>query len=182
MPFRVGLLVCIVAGFFCPSTSFAVFFGQPITEAVKQLGTVAAYNVGHAQMLPFFIGGWLVNTAYCLYLLRKNRSFGAFNAPGATGNVMKAIAMAVLFVVGMVLYIVATSLYLTGGSGAVVGWPVFMGATILISNLLGILSDEWKDVGAHTYAWLYGGVALLMLAVVLASTSNLFLAHSVTAS
>jgi L-rhamnose-H+ transport protein len=181
VPFKVGLLVCIVAGFFCPSTNFAVFFGQPITEAVKKLGTVAAYNVGHAQMLPFFIGGWLVNTAYCLHLLRKNGSFGNFSAPGASGNLLKAVAMAVLFVVGMVLYIVATSLYLTGGSGAVVGWPVFMGATILISNLLGVFSGEWKGVSRRTYSWLYGGVALLILAVALASLSNLFLAKTGTA-
>lgn len=174
--FKVGLLVCIVAGFFCPSTNFAVFFGQPISAAVVQLGTVAAYNVGHAQMLPFFIGGWIVNTAYCVYLLRKNRSFSNFTAPGAAGNVFKAISMAVLFVVGMVLYIVATSLYLTGGSGAVVGWPVFMGATIMIANLLGVISGEWKGASRRALGWLYGGVALLILAVTLASLSNLFLA------
>jgi L-rhamnose-H+ transport protein len=174
VPFKVGLLVCIVAGFFCPSTNFAVFFGQPITEAVKQLGTVAPYNVGHAQMLPFFLGGWLVNTAYCLYLLRKHESFANFSASGSFSNVAKAVVMAVLFVGGMVLYVVATSLYLSGGSGAVVGWPVFMGATILISNLLGVFSGEWKGVGRRVYGWLYGGVALLILAVVLASLSNLF--------
>jgi hypothetical protein len=53
---------------------------------------------------------------------------------------------------------------------------VFMGATILISNLLGVFSGEWKAVSRRAYAWLYGGVALLILAVVLASLSNLFLA------
>jgi L-rhamnose-H+ transport protein len=178
VPFKVGLLVCIVAGFFCPSTNFAVFFGQPITEAVKELGTVAPYNVGHAQMLPFFLGGWLVNTAYCLHLMRKNNSLGRFGDSQTSSNVAKAAVMAVLFVGGMVLYVVATSLYLTGGSGAVVGWPVFMGATILISNLLGVFSGEWKGVSGRVYAWLYGGVALLFLAVVLASLSNLFLAKS----
>lgn len=176
VPFKVGLVVCIVAGFFCPSTNFAVFFGQPITVAVAKLGTVAAYNVGHAQMLPFFIGGWIVNTAYCLHLLRKHRSLANFSAEGSAANVLKAVAMAVLFVVGMVLYIVATSLYLTGGSGAVVGWPVFMGATIMIANLLGVVSGEWKGASRRALSWLYGGVALLILAVVLASLSNLFLA------
>ena len=180
--FKVGLLVCIVAGFFCPSTNFAVFFGQPITTAVAKLGNVASYNVGHAQMLPFFVGGWIVNTAYCVYLLRKNASFGNFAASGSSANLVKAIAMAVLFVAGMVLYVVATSLYLTGGSGAVVGWPVFMGATILVANLLGVISGEWKGASSRAYGWLYGGVALLILAVTLASLSNLFLATSVRAS
>jgi len=107
-------------------------------------------------MLPFFIGGWLVNTAYCFHLLRKNKSFGNFSAPGSFSNVMKAVAMSLLFVVGMVLYIVATSLYLIGGSGAVVGWPVFMAATIMIANLLGVISGEWKGASRRTFAWLYG--------------------------
>jgi hypothetical protein len=78
--------------------------------------------------------------------------------------------------VGMVLYIVATSLYLTGGAGAVVGWPIFMGATITASTLLGVFSGEWKSVSRRTFGWLLAGVALLILAVVLASLSNLFLA------
>ena len=76
----------------------------------------------------------------------------------------------------------ATSLYLTGGSGAVVGWPVFMGATILVANLLGVISGEWKGASSRAYGWLYGGVALLILAVTLASLSNLFLATGVRAT
>jgi len=174
VPFKIGLLICIVAGIFCPSTNFAVFFGQPITEEVKKLGTVAAYNVGYAMLLPWFIGGWIVNTAYCLHLLRKNKSFGNFSADGGGGNIFKAFIMSALFMVGMVLYIIATSLYLTGGAGAVVGWPIFMGATITASTLLGVFSGEWRGVSRRALGWLYGGVALLILAVVLASLSNFF--------
>jgi hypothetical protein len=178
VPFRIGLLICIVAGIFCPSTNFAVFFGQPITEEVKTLGTVAAYNVGYAMLLPWFIGGWIVNTAYCLHLLRKNKSFGNFSADGCGGNIFKAFIMSTLFTVGMVLYIIATSLYLTGGAGAVVGWPIFMGATITASTLLGVFSGEWQGVSRRALGWLFGGVALLILAVVLASLSNFFKAAS----
>jgi L-rhamnose-H+ transport protein len=135
---------------------------------------VAAYNVGYAMLLPWFIGGWLVNTGYCLYLLKQNKSFGNFTAPGGGGNVLKAVAMSLLFMVGMVLYIIATSLYLTGGAGAVVGWPIFMGATITASTLLGVFTREWKGVSSRTCGWLAGGVVLLILAVVLASLSNWF--------
>jgi hypothetical protein len=42
--------------------------------------------------------------------------------------------------------------------------------------LLGVFSGEWKGVSRRAYGWLYGGVALLILAVVLAGLSNLFLA------
>lgn len=172
--FKVGLLVCIVAGFFCPSTNFAVFFGQPITEAVKGLGTVAPYHLGHAQMLPFFLGGWLVNTGYCVYLLRKNGSFAAFFSFEPLKNGLKAAAMAVLFMVGMVLYLVATSVYIPA-IGAIVGWPVFMAATMMCSNALGIFSGEYRGCRPRTFLWLYGGLALLVAAVAIASLSNLYL-------
>jgi hypothetical protein len=82
--------------------------------------------------------------------------------------------MSLFFMVGMVLYTVATSLYLTGGAGAVVGWPIFMGATITASTLLGVFSGEWKGVSGRAIGWLFGGVVLLILAVVLAGLSNLF--------
>ena len=73
--FKVGLIVCIIASIFCPASNFAVFFGQPISEAVKELGTVALYNVGYAQLLPYFIGGFIINSIYCIYMFRKNNSF-----------------------------------------------------------------------------------------------------------
>ena len=171
--FKVGLLVCIIASIFCPATNFAVFFGQPISEAVKELGTVAPYNVGYAQLLPYFIGGLIVNTIYCVYLFLKNKSFKNYFNSGKSKNMLLGVSMSGLFIIGMVLYTIALTICIKD-IGAVVGWPLFMAATIMSANILGLMSGEWKNVTRKAFVKLYSGIGLLIFAIILVSLSNLF--------
>jgi L-rhamnose-H+ transport protein len=171
--FKVGLLVCIVASIFCPATNFAVFFGQPISKTVQELGTVAPYNAGYAQLLPYFIGGFIVNTIYCIYLFAKNKSFSNYTSGGFSKQSLLGIGMAILFIVGMVLYTIALTVYIDD-IGAVVGWPLFMAATIMTANFLGLASGEWKGVQRKATIKLYSGIGILIFAIVLVSLSNLF--------
>jgi L-rhamnose-H+ transport protein len=174
VPFRIGLIVCIVAGLLCPAFNFAVAFGKPISQEVSKLAAVAVYNRGNALTLLFFLGGWVVNTAYCVYLFRKNGSAANFLKFSPIMNTLRGVMMSVLFVAGAVIYTIAATTYIPT-IGPVVGWPVFLSATIIVSNLLGVASGEWKGVSRGTFGWLYGGVALLIASVVLASLSNLFM-------
>jgi len=171
--FKVGLLVCIIASIFCPATNFAVFFGQSISKAVKELGTVAPYNVGYAQLLPYFIGGLIVNTIYCIYLFIKNNSFKNYYNSGKTKNMLLGVSMSGLFMVGMVLYTIALTIYIKD-IGAVVGWPLFMAATIMAANFLGLMSGEWKNVSRKAFLKLFSGIGLLIIAIIIVSLSNLF--------
>ena len=171
--FKVGLLVCIVASIFCPATNFAVFFGQPISKTVQELGTVATYNAGYAQLLPYFIGGFIVNTIYCIYLFLRNKSFSNYYGDGRSRQILLGITMAVLFIVGMVLYTIALTVYIED-IGAVVGWPLFMAATMMSANFLGLASGEWKGVKRRAMLKLYRGIGILILAIVIVSLSNMF--------
>ena len=172
--FRVGLIVCIVAAIFCPATNFAVFFGKPITESVIALGTVAPYNVGYAQLLPYFIGGFIVNTIYCVYLFVRNKSFKVYAAKEGRGrNFMLGTSMALLFIVGMAFYTIANASFIPA-AGAVIGWPLFMAATIIAGQVLGLSSGEWKGVDRKAFRELYIGIALLIVAIIIVSLSNLF--------
>jgi L-rhamnose-H+ transport protein len=171
MPFYVGLIVCIASGVLCPAFNFAVHFGQPISVQVRDIGTVAPYNYGNAMLLLFFLGGWVVNTLYCCRLFLKNRSAGNFLHFHSVSNSFRGILMSVLFVGGAFLYTIAVTFF-SSNTGTVVGWPVFLSATIIVSTLLGVTSGEWKHVRRQTLVWLYGGIAMLIVAVVLASLSN----------
>ncbi|MEN8230315.1 MAG: L-rhamnose/proton symporter RhaT [Bacteroidota bacterium] len=171
--FKLGLIICIVSGVFVPAANFAVFFGQPIAEQLQASGNVADYNIGHAQMLPFFIGGGIVNILYCISLFRKHGSFALYRAGGFTRNTSLAIIMSVLYTFGMLIYVVAVALFIPD-IGAAIGWPVFLAATILVSNFLGLVSGEWKKVHAKTLVWLFSGVFLLLIAVTLSSISSLY--------
>jgi L-rhamnose-H+ transport protein len=171
--FKTGLIVCLVAAIFCPATNFAVFFGQPISNFVIENNLSAPQNVGYAQLLPYFMGGFIVNALYCIYLFRKNNSFKKFFVQGSNQNYARGLSMAILFMVGMVMYTFATTNYLKE-IGPIVGWPLFMAATIIISNILGVVSKEWHEVSRKTYLQLYSGIGILILAIVLASISNIY--------
>ena len=125
------------------------------------------------MLLLFFFGGWVVNTLYCCYLFRKNGSAKSFFKCSPVSNSFKGILMSVLFVAGALLYTIAVTIYVPN-IGTIVGWPVFLSATIIVSNLLGVVSGEWRGVGRRAFIWLYSGVALLIVAVTLASLSNVF--------
>ena len=172
-PFLLGLSICILSGIFCPMANFAFFFGQPITDAVTKLETVPFYNTGYALLLPWFLGGCVINTLYCLYLMIRNRSFGCYTQPGSLGNLVKGIVMSVLFLAGMVLY-GSFAIYFIPEVGPIVGWPVFLAATILAANALGLFSGEWKGCDRRAFRWLYAGMVLLIFACTLTGISNIY--------
>ena len=110
----------------------------------------------------------------CAYLFKKNNSFKKYSTPATVSNYLKAGAMAFFWFGGMAVYVLASALYL-GKVGPIVGWPLFLSATIIVSNILGVLTREWKGVSSKAFMRMYGGIVLLIIAIVLASLSNKYL-------
>lgn len=174
VPFAIGLITCVAAGIFCPMMNFSVFFGEPITNMVKGIEGVKPYNVGYAQLVPALIGGSLAQIVYCFMLFGKNKSFGKFFESGTGMNWIHACLMAFFWFFGMAIYVLAANKYL-GKTGPIVGWPLFLSSTIIVSNILGVLTKEWKGVSRPAFMKMYQGIILLIFAIVLASMSNKFL-------
>lgn len=174
VPFLTGLLVCIFAGIFSPMMNFGIFFGQPISQLIKSMGTVSAINIGYAQLLPVLVGGSIPQILYCIYLFNKNHSFKNYAQSGSGLNWLKGTSMAVLWILGMVIYTL-TSVNFIPEIGPIVGWPLFLSALIIVSNILGVLTKEWEGVSRKVFSKMYQGITLLIIAIVVISLSNLFL-------
>ena len=118
---------------------------------------MAAYNVGYAMLLPWFIGGWLVNTGYCVYLLKKNKSLARFRAWRRRKHRQGGDHVAVVHG-GRGLHRRHVALP-HGRRVVVVGWPIFMAQTIAASTLLGVFSGKWTGVdrgmASYSAAWSY---------------------------
>jgi L-rhamnose-H+ transport protein len=175
VPFALGLVTCVAAGIFCPMMNFSVHFGKPITSVVEKMGTVAEYNTAYAQLVPALLGGSLAQIVYCIYLFKKNKSFNKFFQSGTGINWVHSALMAFFWFFGMAIYALAASGRFLGDAGAVVGWPLFLSATIIVSNTLGILTKEWQGVSRRIFIRMYVGIVFLIFAIVLASVSNRFL-------
>ena len=46
-----------------------------------------------------------------------------------------------------------------GVLGTSVGFAIFQTGSILLGNLLGFMTGEWKDAGAEAKKWMYGGLS-----------------------
>ncbi len=162
-----ALAVTIIAGVLTPMLNYALAFGKPILERAVELGASVA-NAPYAVWSVALLGGLLVNLAYCLYLLTRNKTWAAFGA--RSWDVFGAILMGLMWMGSIALYGVATT-YL-GPSGAAIGWGLFSIFVILAANLSGLAMGEWRGVGSQPLRKLGIGLAMLVLASVVIAWGN----------
>jgi L-rhamnose-H+ transport protein len=59
-----------------------------------------------------------------------------------------------------------------GQYGAVFGWPLFMTVILLVANLLGLLTGEWRGAGPRAVRFLAFGNAAMIAAVIVISIGS----------
>jgi L-rhamnose-H+ transport protein len=161
--FWIGLALCVASGVFSPMLNFSFVFGKELQGFTLKFGAQSqmASNLVWALALG---AGFLANAGYCVYLLRKNRTWGSLrpeNAPSAYW--LGSFLMGFLWFAGIVVYGMGAAGL--GALGAVIGWPLFMAMIIVTANVWGALAGEWKGSlwTTHVYSW--SGIAVLLLAI-----------------
>ncbi len=168
--FWIGLALCIASGVFSPMLNFSFVFGKELQELTLKFGARSqmASNLVWALALG---AGFVANSGYCLYLLRKNRTWGLFgHASSPSACWLGSFLMGLLWFAGIVVYGVGAAGL--GALGAVIGWPLFMAMIIITANIWGALAGEWKGSPWVTQAYSWCGIALLLLAIGVISRGN----------
>ena len=80
--------------------------------------------------------------------------------------------MALLWLSAIVAYGIGATL--VGRYGTSVGFTLYVAATILASNALGIITGEWKGTSSRTRTLLTVGVAAIVVSVVILNLAGLF--------
>ncbi len=165
----VGLLLCVCAGLLAPMLNFSFAFGTKISEqAIRQGATpLAAVN---AIWLVALAGGFLSNGGYSLFRLARYQTWSDYRMPGTGSHWGLTAAMGILFTGGLLLY--GWGGNALGALGAAVGWPVYQGAMILTSPVLGVATGEWKDADPAFIRGNCLGLAILITAIVVLSVGN----------
>ena len=106
-----------------------------------------------------------MNLGYAVVLLFKNKSWSSFQVPSA-GNAYKWAILAGLF------WFAALGIYgqgaaLMGTMGPIVGWPMLLGLSLIISNIWAVRSGEWKEAKKPFQLMLIG------LGIIILATSRL---------
>jgi L-rhamnose-H+ transport protein len=163
MNFGTGLLICILAGIGSPLINFGLAFGAPLIEraAAQGAGPGSKANVLWAPLVTASLLPYLI---YCAHLWRKNQTWSLYRAKGTSLNWFLGAAMGLLWFGSTVIYGGASARM--SSMGPILGWPLFMSAIILTSNVWGFATGEWKGAGGKALAIMLLGILLLILGFV----------------
>ena len=171
MGFAAGLAITIFTGVFGANLNLGFHFGHDLVRRGLELGAnpaTSTYPVW-ALVLP---AGVVPNVFYCVYLLCRNGTWSAFRTSGWAREGALAIAMALLWLGGMVCYGIGATL--VGRYGTSVGFALFNASILLAANVGGILTGEWKSTSARTRRLLAIGMTAIVIAIVVLNLGGLF--------
>lgn len=163
-----GLIIAIIAGVFGPMINFAFVFGDEIQLIAEQTGTLKQ-NIGNAIWPLTFLGGGFVNVGYCIFLLRKNETLKLFKN-GTKHYWVFTMLMGIVWFGSIMFYGMAAS-YL-GELGKSIGWASFQSLAIITSNVIGLLSGEWKQAGKHAVMTLFLGITTILIGIFIIGLQN----------
>ncbi|MCU0245011.1 MAG: hypothetical protein MUF20_12420 [Methylotetracoccus sp.] len=167
--FTVGLLIAVLSGTLSALLNVGFSFALPVARAAESAGANAR-NSSLAAWVVVLGGAFLMNAAYCAFLLFRNRTWCT---PAASGSSWSAAGWAVL--TGL-LWFAALGVYgqgaaLMGAMGPVIGWPMLLGLALIVSNLWAIRSGEWQGA-AGPMRLMFAGIAILIAACAVLGYSN----------
>ena len=111
-----------------------------------------------------------MNAGYAIVLLFKNKSWSSFSVPKSGKAYAWSIGAAMLWFGALGVY--GQGATLMGDMGPVIGWPILLGVSLIVSNVWAYLNKEWKNA-SKPFAWLLVGLFVLILATVISTSEKI---------
>lgn len=161
MSYYAGVTICIVSGLLSSCGGLAFAFSKELQQRALDRGApaVVAANI----VLPLLgLALFACNAGYALYLQGKHGTTGRYRNEFGR-NFALSFSMGVMWLAGMLLYGAGSARL--GSLGRSLGWAILMSSMVLVANVLGLLTGEWKGAPAASRRQLALGVLLLVLAI-----------------
>jgi L-rhamnose-H+ transport protein len=175
--FGLGLILAIISGMLSACFNFGLEAGAPMAEAANSLwkndnptSTVEFLFQNNVTYVVILWGGLTTNLIYCMVLNARNRSFADYadkKTPLLKNYLLSALAGTTWFL-QFFFYGMGESKLGNGASS----WILHMSFIILVANMWGLISNEWKGVSKKTRMTLFMGVATIILAVMIVGYGN----------
>jgi L-rhamnose-H+ transport protein len=167
--FTLGLIICIFSGIFSSMLNFSFVFGDELRLHALQFGASTGMAANPIWALTV-TGGFVANCIYCVYLLNRNRTWGAFRVGSLVANWLLGVSMGLLWFGGTVIY--GRGATLLGALGGVVGWPIFMTIDIIAALFWGAVTGEWRGATRRALLYNWTGIGILLIAIAIISAGN----------
>lgn len=157
-----GMILAFVSGLLCACYSIAFSYGTTVMDVSKAQGN-AGWRAAFAVSALILWGGALSACGYCVYKLCANKTWGALTAAGAGKVLLIALVMSLLHNAAILFFGVGAS-YL-GALGVEIGYAAFMSFAIIVGNINGFLTGEWKGADSRSKSLIVAGIAVLVAGV-----------------
>ncbi|MBD0401782.1 L-rhamnose/proton symporter RhaT [Flammeovirga sp. EKP202] len=166
---KTGVLIAVTSGVLSALLNVGFTNALPVADnAVKNYGT----NPTDASLVAWvvvLIGAYLMNFGFAMFKLVQNNSWGGFKVQGSSKAYLWSILAGVFWFGALGIY--GQGAALMGDLGPVLGWPMMLGISLIISNVWGYRSGEWKGASS-SFKILLGGLVVLIFAICLLGYAN----------
>ena len=159
-----GLILAALGGTFSSMLNLAFNFSENIKNVCQQ-AAVSESNAADPVWALTLLGGLATNVVYCSILLTRNRTWNDYTKPRTVSHWFLAALMAAIWMPSIALY--GRAAVMMGNLGDSAGWGLYMGMVIVVSNVWGFLTGEWRGVRGWPVGLMFIGMALLLIAITL---------------
>lgn len=170
---RKGILFCVLGAICAAGFNLSYHTGNNLGK----IGEIAEVQFGNtpwiarlAVLLPIFMGATLSTSLFFGYRLSKNNTWGNFTQKGALTALILVLLMAIFHDTALVIYGLAA--YHLGELGTSVGFAILETGAIMVANINGILTKEWKDASKKSLITLGVSLAILIAGVLIIAQGN----------
>lgn len=167
-----GLLVCVLAGVLSSGLNVAFHVGNvkgKIYDISLGLGN-APWQAGLSTWTLVFLGGLISSVGFSCILLCKNKTWKGFKVAASGRNLVLTFLMAAAHFLCIFFYgMGATAL---GKLGTSVAFAIFQSFAVILGISLGFFTGEWKGASDRSKRWLFIGLTVLILGIIIVSCGN----------
>lgn len=147
------------------------------TTIVKMEQKLAEEVIGYRKELcslsawmPMWWGGYLAMVFVFGTKLMKNKTLKNYRGEGAGRDLMLAVSMGLLHYLAQAPYGVGA--FFLGNLGTTIGWVLTIASSLIVANLLGALTGEWKGATQKSKGTLITGLVILIGAMICLAYAN----------
>jgi L-rhamnose-H+ transport protein len=165
----VGLVWCVLSGLLSACANLGFDFAEPISQAAIDSGTHVVFS-SLFRWIPLFWGGYLAVLIFSGSKLFWRKTWKRFLGSGAVYDFGMAVFLGVAHFGTLVVYGMG-AVYL-GQLGTSVGYAVATSMGLIVANLLGFLTGEWRKAPNDSVRILLIGLIVLIFAISVLGFSN----------
>ncbi len=168
-----GILLCVFGAICAAGFNLSYHVGS----SIGKIGEIAQVQYGNepwiarlAVLAPIFMGGALSTMLFFGYQLTTKKTWKNYTGKGTLIGLGLILVMAIFHDSALLIYGLAA--YHLGELGTSVGFAILETGAILVANVNGILTKEWKGASKKSLVTLVISLSILILGVFIVAKGN----------